>query len=62
MDQIMTAEVELDALRPEIWSANFYPTLLEALPFNDSIARNYEGEISKLGDKVNVPSLSLIHI
>lgn len=56
MDQIMTAEVELDALRPEIWSANFYPTLLEALPFNDSIARNYEGEISKLGDKVNVPS------
>lgn len=56
MDQIMTAGTELDALRPEIWSANFYPTLLEALPFNDSVARNYEGEIRQLGNTVNITS------
>ena len=56
MDQIMTAGTELSALRPEIWSANFYPTLLEALPFNDSVARNYEGEIRQLGNTVNITS------
>ena len=53
-DQVMTAAVELDALRPEVWSATFYPTLLEALPFNDSIARTYEGEIKALGNIVNI--------
>lgn len=56
MDQVMTAATELDALRPEVWSANFYPTLLEALPFNDSVARSYENEIKKLGDIVNISS------
>lgn len=56
MDQVMTAGTELDALRPEIWSANFYPTLLEALPFNDSVARTYENEIKALGDIVNITS------
>lgn len=52
----MTAGTELDAIRPEVWSAAWYPTLLEALPFNDSVARQYEGEIRKLGDKVNITS------
>lgn len=56
MDRVMTAATELDALRPEVWSAAWYPTLLEALPFNDSIARSYEGDIRKLGDKVNITS------
>lgn len=56
MDQVMTAGAELDALRPEIWSALFYPTLLEALPFNDTVARDYQGEIQKLGDRVNITS------
>ena len=56
MDQVMTAATELDALRPEVWSASFYPTLLEALPFNDSVARSYEGDIKQLGDIVNITS------
>lgn len=56
MDAVMTAGTELDAIRPEVWSAAWYPTLLEALPFNDSVARQYEGEIRKLGDKVNITS------
>jgi hypothetical protein len=55
-DQFMTAGVELDALKPELWSALFYPTLLQALPFNDSIARQYEGEIRALGNIVNITS------
>lgn len=53
-DQIMTGGTELDALRPEVWSASFYSTLLEALPFNSVIARDYEGDIKALGDIVNV--------
>lgn len=55
-DQFMTAGLELDALKPEVWSALFYPTLLEALPFNDSIARQYEGDIRALGNIVNITS------
>lgn len=53
-DQVMTAGTELAALTPEVWSAAWYPTLLEALPFNDSVARDYEGDIKKLGDTVNI--------
>lgn len=53
-DQVMTGGTELDALRPELWSASFYPTLLEALPFNSSIARDYEPEIRALGDIINI--------
>lgn len=55
-DEIMTGGVELEVLRPEVWSASFYPTLLEALPFNDSIARTYEGDIRALGNIVNITS------
>ena len=53
-DQIMTGQTELAGLIQEVWSSRFYPTLLERLPFNDSIARDYEGEISGLGDTVNI--------
>lgn len=53
-DQIMRKSVEMDALTPELWSANFYPTLLEKLPFNDVVDRRYEGEIRALGDQVNI--------
>ena len=53
-DQIMTGSVELLALRPEIWSAEFYSTLLEALPFNAVVARDYEGDIQGVGDRVNI--------
>lgn len=56
-DQIMKGSSELDALIPELWSAAFYPTLLERLPWNESVAREYEGEIQALGDTVKVPSV-----
>lgn len=40
-------------IRPEIWSQKWYDTLLQSLPFNDSVARDYEGEIQALGDRVH---------
>lgn len=55
-DELLRAATELDAIVPEFWSAKFYPTLLEALPFADSVARDYEGEIQALGDTVNISS------
>jgi hypothetical protein len=48
------SSTELLELRPEIWSSSWYSTLLGALPFNDSVARDYEGEIQVLGDRVHV--------
>ena len=53
-DQVMVGGTELEVLRPELWSAKFYPTLLEAMPFNSVVARDYEGEIQALGNIVNV--------
>lgn len=53
-DQLHTSSGELTAIIPEIWSRTFYDTLLAKLPFNDSIARDYEGDIQNLGDTVNV--------
>lgn len=53
-DQVMTGASHLAAVVPELWSAQFYPSLLESLPFNDSISRNYEGEIRALGDTLNI--------
>lgn len=55
-DQVMKGSAELDALKPEVWAAAFYPTLLEALPFNDLVSRDYEGEIRALGDIINITS------
>lgn len=54
MDQIMRGNTELLALRPEVWSAAFYPTLLEQLPFNDVVSDDYQGDINKLGDRVHI--------
>lgn len=56
MDQVMTGASQLSQLRPEVWSAAFYPTLKESLPFNDSVDYSYQGEIQALGNKVNVTS------
>lgn len=52
-DQLMTS-TELAAVIPELWSAKFYPSLLQALVFQDLIAKDYQGEIAGLGDTVNV--------
>lgn len=56
-DQFMRASTELDAIVPELWSAKFYPTLVANLPFISSVAREYEGEITKLGDTVRISNI-----
>lgn len=53
-DRTMGAGGDLAGITPELWAAAFYPTLLEKLPFNDSVSRDYEGTISALGDIVNI--------
>ena len=55
-DQVMKASAELAVAVPEMWSPAFYDVLLAMLPFNDSVSREYEGEIRSLGDTVNISS------
>lgn len=53
-DQIMDSAGNLTVIVPEIWSANYYRTLLADLPFNSVVSRDYEGEIQNLGDTVKI--------
>lgn len=46
------------AIIPEIWSARFYEVLRAQLPFLTSISRDYEGDISSLGDIVNISTIA----
>lgn len=54
MNTPMTAASNLAHITPEVWSANYYGALLAKLPFNAIIATDWQGEISKLGDTVNI--------
>lgn len=56
-DAVMTKATELSVIVPTIWSQNFYDTLLADLPFNAVVSKDYEGEISTLGDTVKVPTV-----
>lgn len=53
----MTTGTEVAAIVPEVWSAKYYEVLLDKLPFNDSVDKSYEGEISNIGDIVNISSI-----
>lgn len=53
-DEIMTSDSELSAIVPEIWSRRYYDVLLADLPFASLISSDYQGDISDLGDTVNV--------
>ncbi len=53
-NQFLRSSTELDALVPELWSAKFYPNLLEKMVFASSISRDYQNEIAALGDQVNI--------
>lgn len=57
MDALMSAGGSLSAIVPELWSQRFTQNLRAALPFLDTVARDYEGEIQNLGDTVNIPTL-----
>lgn len=53
-DEIMTAGANLSAIVPEVWSSRYYDVLLAELAFTPLISTDYQGEISDLGDTVNV--------
>lgn len=53
-DQQMTSASELSVIVPEVWSSNFYDTLLASLPMASVISKDYEGEIQSLGDTVKI--------
>lgn len=54
MDEIMSVDAEFSAVVPEIWSASWYPTLLERLPWASSIGQDYQRDASALGDTLNI--------
>ncbi len=56
-DALMRASTETSAIVPEIWAADCYEVLIAELPFNSLISNGYEGEISDLGDTVNIFSV-----
>lgn len=55
-DQVHKTSAELSVLVPQIWSRKHYDVLLAELPFNSLVSRDYEGEISSLGDTVKISS------
>lgn len=56
-NQIMTNGTELASIAPEVWSAKFQETNRLMLPFLDSVADDWQGEISDLGDILNINQL-----
>jgi len=54
MNAYEKSSAERLVLRSAVWSAKFQETLVAALPFNDSVARDYEGEVTQVGDRVHV--------
>lgn len=55
-DALMRTSTELSAIVPEVWSSRYYDVLKAELVFSPSMSHDYEGEISDLGDRVNIPS------
>jgi hypothetical protein len=56
-NEYMKTSAEVSAIVPEQWSSKYYDVLLAELPFNSLISKDYEGEISNLGDRVNIASI-----
>lgn len=48
---------EVSVIVPSVWSEKWYDVLLAELPFNSIISRDWEGEISNLGDRVKISSM-----
>lgn len=48
---------EVSVIVPAVWSEKFYKALFAELSFNSLISRDYEGEISGLGDRVKISTV-----
>jgi len=53
-DELITAGSNLSAIVPEVWSSRFYEVLKADLVFRSLLSTDYQGDISDLGDRVNV--------
>jgi hypothetical protein len=53
----MTTGTEVSLIVPQIWSQRYYDVLLADLPFSSLISKDYEGEISNLGDTVKISTI-----
>ena len=56
-NEYMRTSNEVSAIVPESWSNTYYDTLLVELPFEPLISRDYEGQVSNLGDTVHIPTI-----
>lgn len=56
-NEYMKTSAEVSAIVPEQWSSKYYDVLLAELPFNPLVSRDYEGDISNLGDTVNIGTI-----
>lgn len=56
-NEYMKTSAEVSAIVPEQWSSKYYDVLLAELPMNSLISKDYEGDISNLGDTVNISTI-----
>jgi hypothetical protein len=56
-NQIHSSIAEVAAIVPEVWSSRFQELNRAALPFIDSVSRDYQGEIGDLGDTLNISQI-----
>lgn len=56
-DKLHRTSDEVSLIVPEVWSQNWYDTLLASLPFNSVVSRDYEGDIQALGDRVRISTI-----
>jgi hypothetical protein len=56
-NDIFTTDSELSAATPSLWTARFYQVKRELLPFQSVIDRSYEGEITSLGQVLNISEI-----
>ncbi len=54
-NQVFSTGTETTVIVPEVWSQRFQEVNRASLPFNDSVSRDWEGEIKDMGDIVNIP-------
>lgn len=57
MPDAINSTTELSLIIPEVWSQKYYDVLLAELPFNSLVSRDYEGEVSALGDTVHISTI-----
>lgn len=56
-DALERTSTEVSVLVPSVWSQRWFDVLLQELPFNSVVNRDWEGEIKQLGDTVKISQI-----